>query len=119
MDDSGAFDADYALIEKDIIARILPLGSVPAVKAKKPVSRTGKKTVQQRIEACVYYGTGDEGYELFQETCSYCYSLTGLGQSDKAEIVCQWAEEMAKDSKDWAKSEGNLDDNEKGVWGHL
>jgi len=115
--DSGDFATVFSEIEQDIRERILPI-TPPAPKTKKAVSRTGKKTTQERIEACVYYGTGDEGYELFQATCSYCYQLTGLGQSDKAEIVCQWAEEMAKESKDWAKAEGFLDDNAKGYWGH-
>jgi hypothetical protein len=129
----GWFDSDDDAMLKDIEARILPQGSPkPAPKA---VSRTGKKSVQERIEACTYYGTGDKGYELFQATCDYCYQLTGLGQSDKAEIVCQWAEEMAKESAEGAKQEGFLFvqgvesaeslllsrvyDSAKGFWGRL
>jgi hypothetical protein len=111
--DAGDFSFDPKAIEQDIIKRILPLPG------KKPsVSRTGKKTLQERIEACIYYGTGDEGYELFAEACRFCYMLNGLGDTENAETVCHWAEEMAESSKEWAKQEGWLDDNTKGVWGY-
>jgi len=118
--DSGNFDFDWDAIQKDIEARILPQGQ-PVVKAQKPVAKKDKKqSIQQRVEACAYYGTGDEGYELFQKACSFCYSLYGLGNEDKSLVVCEWIEDMSKESEEWAEQEGFLGiiDTEHGHWGN-
>ena len=78
---------------------------------KKPAHRNTRK----RIESLVYCGTGDEGYELFQATCSFCYKLTGLGFSEEAATVCGWAEEMAAASV--ADPDADPGDTAKGHWG--
>lgn len=102
--DSCDFEADDKLVLEDILNRITPQ-TKPKVK-KKP---------EARIQAMTFYGTGDEAYELFQEACHFCYSLVGLGEDEKAEMVCDWAEEMAIASKaTWEEYGG---DTAKGIWG--
>lgn len=75
---------------------------------------------QEIIESLEFYGTGDEAVELFRETCHLAYSMTSLGQDDKAIVLAMWAKEMASESKGWYYSEiideGDTD-MEKGVWG--
>lgn len=74
-------------------------------------------TNQERVESLKYYGTGDEGVELFQHTCALAYHMSGIGDHDKKiETLIEWAEEMANHSKEWA-NEDDLDDFEYGVWG--
>lgn len=51
-----------------------------------------------RIESLTFCGDGDEAYEVFQQACSFCLKLAGLGLDDWAESVCRWAEEMTKAS---------------------
>lgn len=113
LDDSGCFDADDAEMEKDIMARILPVPS-----GLKPKPKSAKKTLQERIEALVYYAPGDEDSELFEQTCSLCYSMYGLGDTVKAETLYEWAKEQAEASKEFAEEEGRLDDFMNGHWGH-
>lgn len=73
----------------------------------------------KRVEALVFYGTGDESYELFQATCGLLYMMNGLGQVDKAELLYEWAKEQADGSRQWTLEEfGSLDevDSENGVY---
>jgi hypothetical protein len=74
----------------------------------------GKKKLDlgKLVPALEFYGTGDEAYELFATSCSFCYQLFGLGDRDKAEIVYGWAKEMADCSKEWYFRE-RKDDLEK------
>lgn len=106
------FSWDMKLIKEDIMERILPKSYKSTNKIKEPKI----KSMKQRIEELVFYGTGDEAYELFCQTCSYCYSLRGLGENDKSEVVYQWAREMAIASKCDAEYRGCLDDHQNGVW---
>lgn len=105
-------DIDPKLIIEDVTARILPLPKPEA-----------KKSHKERIESLKYYGTGDEGYELFCSTCSLAYQLGGFGNTDKeTEYLVKMAESQAKESLKWYKKEGNdpKDENadfETGCWG--
>lgn len=99
-----SLNSDFDLMRKDISERILPI----------PL----EKSLQERIKSLTFYGTGDEAYELFAKTCSFCYSLYGLGEEDKAKTVCKWAEEMAKESYKFAVKYGYEDDFKKGRWGY-
>jgi hypothetical protein len=77
-------------------------------------------TIQERIEATRFYGCGDESYELFCQTCELCYKMYGLGEEDKALILCIWAEEMAEHSKVFMEDYfGGLDEIDvcPGEWG--
>lgn len=74
-----------------------------AVEATNPLDRP---PLSERVEALKYYGTGDEGVELFQQLCGTIYSLNGLGQTLWAEMVFLMAEEFAQDSYKWAVQEG-------------
>lgn len=136
--ESDDFEFDSALIQADIAARILPPGQKVA-KAPKPqrnrrprpdvvrplpvqddaFQNHAPKSLQERIESLTYYGTGDEGYELFQSTCSLAYKLFGLGATGKAEVAVSWAEEMAYESRTWADQQGEDEvDKAQGHWGH-
>lgn len=73
-------------------------------------------TLQQRIEKLKYYGDCDEGTELFEKTCGYCYALYGLGFNDEADLICTWAEDMAEDSEQYKdECDGQFI---KGQWGY-
>jgi len=123
-----SFNHDPMLIQKDFLARILPVGvtAAPVTKApkvpklpphqapprpkplpaKKPIDEFKIKTLQERVESLVYYGDSDEGTELFQQTCALVYKLNGLGMTGKAEIAAAWAEEMAHESRVWSENHG-------------
>ena len=108
------FDFSPVVIKEDLENRFSPAVGVPH-----PIL---PKDAQAKIESCVYYGTGDEGYELFQQAWGFAYSLCGVGMSDKAETVADWATEMAAASKTWWLEDGNraddLSDSAKGHWGY-
>lgn len=134
---------DPVLIRKDFLARILPPGATTAPKPPKakapkrpphqapprpkkppvvtqPVDAFTVKTLQERVEALVYYGE-DEGAELFQQTCALAYNLNGLGMAGKAEVAAAWAEEMAHESRIWADQHGEdlaQCATVQGHWGH-
>jgi len=55
----------------------------------------------ERLKKLLFYGTGDETYELFQQGCRFCWTLSSLGESDKAEIVYVWLVDMANRSKEF------------------
>jgi radical SAM superfamily enzyme len=76
--------------------------------------------LQEKIEALVFYCPNNESGELFRATCSFCYQMNGHGPVDKAEILYQWAKEMAEDSKKWVTEEGEIEDaeTENGIWGY-
>jgi hypothetical protein len=101
----GDFDFEWELIRADIEGHF-----APAEGSGKPKPRS----LQERVEGLTYFGTGDEAYELFRRTCSFCHHLHGLGMDDKAAVVCGWAEEMAADSN---TAEADPDDTTTGVWG--
>lgn len=106
------FDYDCEAIERDIMNHIVIKGGQKAKKQEK------SRTLEQRIEALTFYGTGDEAYELFQATCTLSYKLYGLNMADKAEVACQWAEEMAHDSAIWvANTSFGPSETAKGYWG--
>lgn len=123
--DTGDFEFNPELIRKDITERITPkvkAKSAPKNQPALPVARTvpvsqslsSARTLQERIESLIYFGIGDEAFELFQQTCSLCYSMHGLGVVGKAEILCSWAEEMAYESKSYAEPDAETG---KGIWG--
>jgi len=100
------FEFDTQAIRNDIKTRILPLAS--------------KKDIGCRINELTFYGTGDEAYKLFQQACSFCYNLVGLGSTDCAETVYKMAEEMATESKKyWDKENPEIEceDIAKGHFG--
>lgn len=103
------FEYDWAKIRVDVEKRLKVVSKRP------PKSVRAKMPHAERIESLTYYGTGDEGYELFREACSFCYSLDSLGMTKEAKVVCGWAEEMA-----WASEEDSDDetDQAKGYYGH-
>ena len=73
---------------------------------------------RERIEDLKFYGTNDEAYELFLAVCDLCYQM--VDDPDKANTLCNWAEEMAEHSRIWAMDEyGSLEetDSEQGRWG--
>jgi hypothetical protein len=124
----GDFEFNSTQILKDITARIqpapsklpvLPSQKIPKIPrtpqpVKNPLTGAKPKSLQERIESLVFYGTGDEAEELFQQTCTLSYKLYGLGQSGKAEVACAWAEEMAYESH---SEQRDVDDFTKGHWG--
>lgn len=76
-----------------------------------------EKSLEERMKSLVFYGTGDEAYELFESTCHLCYNMRGLGEDENAEILYKWAKEQAEQSKIDAEINGFLDDFQKGIWG--
>lgn len=78
---------------------------------------------KERIEALKYYGTGDEGIELFQLTCALAYKLSGFGDTDEdTEYVVKMAEKQAAKSLEWYIIDGqdpDADDADfdEGYWG--
>ena len=83
--------------------------------------RKEKDSLQDRVEALVFYGCGDECYELFCGTCNLLYQMCSSGDLDKAEILYEWAKEQAEQSKeDTLNIYGSLDevDTENGVYGY-
>lgn len=109
--DSSDFNFDWKAIKYDITQRIRPQKEKKvAVKKNSPVLGS----LRDRIESLVYYGGPDEGSELFLETCRYCYNLNGLGLMEWANTICEWAEEMARETLE-EKYEST--DSQKGVWG--
>jgi len=75
-------------------------------------------TLPERVEALKYYGTGDEGVELFRATCGLCCRMYCMGQCDWAEKLYSWAAELAAESKSYQEDEipGEMDDFEHGEW---
>jgi hypothetical protein len=106
---------DGKMMLQDIQDRILEQPD-PAV--LKPVPKSSLN-VGNCIEKLVFYGTGDESYELFRSACGFCYKLVGMGEIEKAVIVYHWAKEMAEFSKTWTEDNcpENLADTENGQWG--
>ena len=72
-------------------------------------------SISKRIEALKYYGTGDEGIELFRSTCSLCYKMNGIGTEEKVETLYKWAKEQADASLEWANEDPDY--FELGCWG--
>jgi hypothetical protein len=81
----------------------------------------GIQPLSKRIEALEWYGsTENEGYELFDMTCSLCYYMTGIGDhTEKAEKLYEWARELAEESKKWCEKEDleGLEEVTNGQWG--
>jgi len=110
------FDFDFEAIQADIMARITP---APGTTAPTPVL-TPRPSLAQRIEALTYYGTGDEGYELFQATTTLCYKMTSLGFTEQASILCMWAEEQAYASaEEWVREGRDLADRSDCAQGYF
>lgn len=72
------------------------------------------KPISERINELKYYGTGDEGIELFRATCSLCYQMNGLGTKEQVETLYKWAKEHADASLAWADEDP--EDFEYGNW---
>lgn len=66
------------------------------------------------VENLHYYGTGDEGVELFRSTCSLAYQMYGIGETWQAVLLVSFACEQAEASKEYADDS----DYEKGHWGY-
>lgn len=76
--------------------------------------------LQQRVESLMFYGCGDEAYEVFSQTLELCYKMYGEGFEEYAEILYIWAKSMAEHSKEWTLNEyGDLEevDSQQGQWG--
>lgn len=108
--DSAQCDFDWNTIKHDIIGRIKPVNTKKVV-SKKNVAVPG--SLRDRIESLIYYGDNDEASEIFLETCRYCRQLNGLGLTEWATTVCDWAEMLANDTKEYKGQMPAL----KGVWG--
>jgi hypothetical protein len=110
---SDDFEFDQESIRKDFMDRIKPASDA---KKNKPLK---KKSFEKRITDLKFYGTGDEAYELFQATCSLCYKMSGIGDPKQTETLCQWAEQMAAESYEYAlQEEDGLTDFAQGYWGN-
>lgn len=121
LDDSGEFDANDDEMLKDIVARILPSPKGLPINTKAVLTaHLGKlkKTLEQRVKELKYYAPGDEASELFEQTLALCYSMSGLGDTEKAEELYKWAVEMAEASYKYAEEDDRLDDFINGQWGH-
>jgi hypothetical protein len=115
--DVSDMDFDFAAIERDILSRILPAPVKADKKAAPSKKRSPVKTdalsLGERIKDLVFYGTGDECVELFQRACEFCYYLSGLGDTLKAETVYLWAKEMADESaKEMRRGNSHIDEND-------
>jgi hypothetical protein len=76
-----------------------------------------EESLEERVKSLVFYGTGDEAYELFESTCHLCYNMHGLGEEENAETLYEWAKDQAEQSQTDAEINGFLDDFKKGMWG--
>lgn len=72
------------------------------------------------VEALTYHGTGDEGVELFRQTCGLAYMMNGVGTREQAVACYLWAKQMAEESRRWCEEHepGALGDTEQGTWGY-
>ncbi len=60
--------------------------------------------IKERVTSSVFYGTGDEAYELWDSMCRTCYQLASLSQMERASLMVEWIEQDAKESKEfWEK----------------
>lgn len=124
-DDAPAWDA--AKLLADIESRITvddgkPSGAKGKTQVAKPSmpEKTERKPPEEVILGLVFYGCGDEAYELWRDECILCNRLWGLNYEERAYQVLEWIIEDAKRSKEWCEKEyGSLDnaDSERGVWG--
>jgi len=112
-------------MEEDIKARIvkkdgMTTDAVEILKRRVAANKINDpNTLANRIESMIFYGCGDEAYELFQSACEFCYQLYGLGHGDEAETVCDWAQEMADNSKQFAEQFPEMkEDTQRGVFGY-
>lgn len=70
-----------------------------------------RSEMYERLKSLKFYHPDDEAGELFASTCSLCYKMYGLGETEKAELLFGWAKEQAQESKEWSEQEGmELDD---------
>ena len=113
------FRFDAELIKADFLSRVTSLQPDVSGKAKAtPPTVANGETLRRRVESSVYYGTGDEGIELFQQLCGTCYMLCGLGHDDRAAIVAGWIEDDAEASRQDAIENDYTDDFRRGSWGY-
>lgn len=68
-------------------------------------------TVDERLKALRFYGTGDEAGEAFEIICSLAVRF-GEDCPERSDVLLAWAEEDAVKSKDDAKEHGSLEDCE-------
>lgn len=65
----------------------------------------------ERLKELKFFNPGDEASELFSMTCSLAYKMNGIGDSQKAELLFEWAKEMSIGSRNWCEeNELDLDD---------
>lgn len=83
--------------------------------AKKKVQEA-PKTMYERLKELKFFCPGDEASELFTMTCGLAYKMYGLGETQKAEMLFEWAKEQAVSSRKWCEeNQMNLDDFITGV----
>jgi hypothetical protein len=83
-------------------------------------------TIKKMVEEAVFYGLGDEAYELWTDMCGVCYQMAGLGNIQRASLLADWIVEDAKKSEYYWKDncEGLLGEpfenveKANGVWGY-
>lgn len=93
--------------------------NIDALKAEIEIYLKDKDTFHlgQLAESLVYYGTGDEGVELFQSTLATAYQMYGIGEAWQAALLVFFAKQMSDNSLGWAIENGCTDDFENGEWG--
>lgn len=75
--------------------------------------------LQELVEGAKFYGTGDEGVELFQATCSLAYQQYGMGETWLAVLLVKDALEQAEASREWCEeNDWDMSDYENGHWGY-
>lgn len=70
--------------------------------------------LSQTVESMKFYGTGDEGIELFQSTCTTAYQMNGIGEKWQAILLVLFAAEQADNSVEWKEDDNDF---EYGQWG--
>jgi hypothetical protein len=115
--DAADLDFDPAAIAADIRGHLLPRDQAPAMKRGRADEAQRALSLYElrarRVGSLVYHGADDEGAELFDATCRLCYRMSGLGEDDRAEVLCAWAEDMARAS---VAHKGEARGVTRGVW---
>lgn len=83
--------------------------------AKKKIQEV-PKTMRERLKELKFFCPGDEASELFLMTCNLSKNMSNFGETEKAEILFEWAKEQAVSSRKWCEeNEMNLDDFITGI----
>lgn len=46
--------------------------------------------IRNMVEGAVFYGLGDEAYELWTSMCGTCYQMAGLASMERASLLADW-----------------------------